>query len=269
MALGFSAVFVALSLWLLPRLKGIFVGLQWAKRMHGFGDEAELLPAPEAAGPPVRDAATVILVRRTAGRAAGADGPARQRRRLHARQVRLPRRRGRPRGRPLPGDPPLEPLTARRLAIDAAPALVRRSAARRGPRALGGDRADARPARRRRRRARRCRRPGRISTPRGSLPNGAALRFVFRAVTPPGRPRRFDARFFLAEATRHRRRRPRGLGRRARHLQWLDLAGARALPLPFITEVVLSELEALLADDPDRPVPFFHQTPEGPRFRLL
>ena len=28
---------VGLSLYLLPRLKGAFVGLQWAKRMHGFG----------------------------------------------------------------------------------------------------------------------------------------------------------------------------------------------------------------------------------------
>ena len=36
MALGFTVVFVALSLYLLPRLKGMFVGLQWAKRMHGF-----------------------------------------------------------------------------------------------------------------------------------------------------------------------------------------------------------------------------------------
>ncbi len=42
MALGFSTVFVALSLWLLPRFKGGFVGLQWAKRMHGFGDEADI-----------------------------------------------------------------------------------------------------------------------------------------------------------------------------------------------------------------------------------
>jgi uncharacterized protein (DUF983 family) len=41
LALGFSAVFVALSLWLLPRLKGAFVALQWAKRMHGFGAEPE------------------------------------------------------------------------------------------------------------------------------------------------------------------------------------------------------------------------------------
>ena len=37
MALGFSVVFVAISLYLLPRLKGAFVGLQWAKRMYGFG----------------------------------------------------------------------------------------------------------------------------------------------------------------------------------------------------------------------------------------
>jgi uncharacterized protein (DUF983 family) len=40
MALGFSAGTVALSLWLLPRLKGVMVGIQWARRMYGFGGEA-------------------------------------------------------------------------------------------------------------------------------------------------------------------------------------------------------------------------------------
>jgi uncharacterized protein (DUF983 family) len=35
-ALGFSAAAVALSLVLLPRLKGAMIGLQWAKRLHGF-----------------------------------------------------------------------------------------------------------------------------------------------------------------------------------------------------------------------------------------
>jgi len=38
-----SAVFaigtVALSLWLLPRFKGLMVGFQWAKRMHGFAPD--------------------------------------------------------------------------------------------------------------------------------------------------------------------------------------------------------------------------------------
>ena len=38
-----SAVFaigtVALSLWLLPSFKGLMVGFQWAKRMHGFAPD--------------------------------------------------------------------------------------------------------------------------------------------------------------------------------------------------------------------------------------
>jgi uncharacterized protein (DUF983 family) len=42
MAIGFSVVFIVLSLWLLPRLKGVFVGVQWAKRMHGFGQGSNL-----------------------------------------------------------------------------------------------------------------------------------------------------------------------------------------------------------------------------------
>lgn len=33
----FTVGTVGLSLWLLPRLKGVIVGIQWAKRMHGFG----------------------------------------------------------------------------------------------------------------------------------------------------------------------------------------------------------------------------------------
>ena len=36
LTVGFSIVFIAMSLYLLPRIKGAFVGLQWAKRMHGF-----------------------------------------------------------------------------------------------------------------------------------------------------------------------------------------------------------------------------------------
>ena len=37
MAVGFSTIFTLLALYMLPRLKGAFVGFQWAKRMHGFG----------------------------------------------------------------------------------------------------------------------------------------------------------------------------------------------------------------------------------------
>ena len=40
LAAVFSVGTVALSLFLLPRLKGALVALQWAKRMHGFGSAA-------------------------------------------------------------------------------------------------------------------------------------------------------------------------------------------------------------------------------------
>lgn len=106
----------------------------------------------------------------------------------------------------------------------------------------------------------------------GLAPNGAALRFVFRAITPPGRPRRFDARFFIAEASAVAGRDDDfgKAGDELRHLQWLDLAAARELALPFITEVVLGEVEALLGEGAgDRPVPFFHQTASGPRYKAL
>lgn len=37
LATTFTIGCVALSLYLLPRLKGLIVALQWARRMHGFG----------------------------------------------------------------------------------------------------------------------------------------------------------------------------------------------------------------------------------------
>ncbi len=85
----------------------------------------------------------------------------------------------------------------------------------------------------------------------GHRPDASAFRFVFRALTPPGRPRRFDARFFLvpAEAVRGD---PDDFSRAAEdeelsHLHWIPLARVRAHDLPFITEVVLGEVGALIA----------------------
>ncbi|WP_346763912.1 DUF983 domain-containing protein [Rhodobacter sp. SGA-6-6] len=50
----FSVCCVALSLWLLPRLKGALVALQWSRRMHGFAGA----PEPAAAPVPAPAAAT-------------------------------------------------------------------------------------------------------------------------------------------------------------------------------------------------------------------
>jgi uncharacterized protein (DUF983 family) len=44
---------LVLSLWMLPRIKGAMVGLQWALRMHGFGHAADSVPASDV---PVRTA---------------------------------------------------------------------------------------------------------------------------------------------------------------------------------------------------------------------
>ncbi|AEM40378.1 DUF983 domain-containing protein [Ketogulonicigenium vulgare] len=39
MALTFSIGVVLLALYLLPRIKGAFIGLQWSRKMHGFSDK--------------------------------------------------------------------------------------------------------------------------------------------------------------------------------------------------------------------------------------
>lgn len=95
----------------------------------------------------------------------------------------------------------------------------------------------------------------------GHRPDVSRLCFIFRAITPPGRPRRFDARFFLADAgvLANDPDDFSGACDELSHLAWLTLAEARGLDLPFITEVVLAEIEARLRDpEASRPVPFFH-----------
>lgn len=98
-----------------------------------------------------------------------------------------------------------------------------------------------------------------------------ALRFFFRAITPPGRPRRFDARFFLADAAclSCDPEDFSGAEDELSHLHWIGLAAARALDLPFITEVVLAEVTAHLAGAPDQGVPFFDNSGPTPTFRRI
>lgn len=99
----------------------------------------------------------------------------------------------------------------------------------------------------------------------------AALSFVFRAITPPGRPRRFDARFFLADGAdlQGDSETFAAASDELSHLHWIGLGQARALDLPFITEVVLAEVQARLNGAPDRGVPFFDNSTDRPTFRRL
>ena len=98
---------------------------------------------------------------------------------------------------------------------------------------------------------------------RGLAPALDKLRYFARAITPPGRTRRFDARFFIAEAAE--------LGCDSSHcitgdgelkdVCWLTIAEAIDTDIPAITETILRELEARMkaADwwSPAFPVPFY------------
>jgi 8-oxo-dGTP pyrophosphatase MutT (NUDIX family) len=81
-------------------------------------------------------------------------------------------------------------------------------------------------------------------------PDLSKLQFVARAITPPYRPRRFDARFFLADAEAvlaHDE--PEAGDEELLHTKWFSLDEAEALDLPSITRFVLKEVRARLAGE--------------------
>ena len=72
----------------------------------------------------------------------------------------------------------------------------------------------------------------------------SALHYVFRAVTPPGYPRRFDARFFVADAA-HLSGDPDHLyplEPELTDLQWLSVHQMDGFRLPSITRFVLNDV---------------------------
>ena len=111
----------------------------------------------------------------------------------------------------------------------------------------------------------------------GLAPDASALIYMFRAITPPGRTRCFDARFLLldAEMLHGDRHDFSNACDELSHLHWVPLTEARALDLPFITEVVLAELAALIRAAGDGPlvqpasVPFFDNRDASPRFARI
>ena len=89
----------------------------------------------------------------------------------------------------------------------------------------------------------------------GALPDLSCLTYIARAITPPGRSRRFDARFFTApiEALRD----PDNIVSSGEldEIAWLPIEDAIKLDLPSITRFVLGEaLERI--EHPKRPLPF-------------
>jgi 8-oxo-dGTP pyrophosphatase MutT (NUDIX family) len=95
----------------------------------------------------------------------------------------------------------------------------------------------------------------------GVFPTLEGLDFLARAITPPGRTRRFDARFFVADASWIAHRAPDVVHPQAEltELVWVALDDALKLEIPEITRQVLGDLAALGPGpwDRARPRPFY------------
>ncbi len=97
----------------------------------------------------------------------------------------------------------------------------------------------------------------------GVAPCLSGLRFIARAITPPGRVRRFDTRFLAAFTdTVALRLDDGGPTNELEELIWLPVREAMEADIPVITKTVLEELDKRLAADPrlepGGDVPFYH-----------
>lgn len=97
------------------------------------------------------------------------------------------------------------------------------------------------------------------------------LAFVCRAITPPYRPRRFDARFFLADAEDVLLDdRPIASGdQELLHTRWFSFDEAEKLDLPSVTRFVIGEVRARLAGEESGGPPFLRWTRAGHRMDRL
>jgi 8-oxo-dGTP pyrophosphatase MutT (NUDIX family) len=92
-------------------------------------------------------------------------------------------------------------------------------------------------------------------------PDLGQIHFIARAITPPRRPKRFDTRFFTADATAvaHTIEGVVGPDSELVELVWVPIAEATQLDMPTITGIVLEELGARVAAGMAHglPVPFY------------
>jgi 8-oxo-dGTP pyrophosphatase MutT (NUDIX family) len=96
----------------------------------------------------------------------------------------------------------------------------------------------------------------------GVAPSLDAVRYIARAITPPGRVRRFDTRFLAVWRDSVAVELPNGgPADELEQLAWLPLEEARQADIPTITRTILGELDQRLAFDPllrpGGPVPFY------------
>jgi 8-oxo-dGTP pyrophosphatase MutT (NUDIX family) len=149
----------------------------------------------------------------------------------------------------LKGRPKITPSRARSLAV----AAIREACEETGL-CLGGKSNEAAPA---------LEGAWKPFTEAGLLPDPSGLFLIARAITPPGRVRRFDTRFFTADASTITRRVEGVIHADAElvELVWVEIGSKPLADLHPMTKKVLNELEKRVATGPlnhDAEVPFFH-----------
>ncbi len=87
----------------------------------------------------------------------------------------------------------------------------------------------------------------------------SGLSYIARAITPPARHKRFDARFLLAEATCLCSLEPTD-SRELNDLAWFTTREARELDLPTVTRAVLDVVDLHIAGTPPPEIPFWRWT---------
>ena len=95
----------------------------------------------------------------------------------------------------------------------------------------------------------------------GLAPALNKLDYIYRAVTPPRRTRRFNARFFMASADDLHGTITGNV--ELHNISWIPISEALNMPIPQITSIVLTEIGRLLQDPSSRnnvkKTPFFHR----------
>lgn len=99
----------------------------------------------------------------------------------------------------------------------------------------------------------------------GHVPDLRGLRMLARAITPPGRPRRFDTRFFMADAATLANMDAPVVPETDELLtpHWVSIDEALQLDLPWITSQILGHLKCAL----ENPDPFGSQRPVSYQYK--